>query len=120
MKIEPYVNYLRERWEQGVHNGAKLFSEIQKRGYTGGYTQLREFVKPWRAEERQRAYVRFETCPGEQSQLDWGHFGNWNGARLYGFALTLCRVHPDPGRGNADELHGAGVPLLRWRDRKSS
>jgi hypothetical protein len=22
--------------------------------------------------------------------MDWGHFGNWAGARLYAFALTLC------------------------------
>ena len=22
--------------------------------------------------------------------MDWGHFGNWAGHRLYGFALTLC------------------------------
>ena len=21
--------------------------------------------------------------------MDWGHFGNWSGKRLYGFALTL-------------------------------
>ena len=21
--------------------------------------------------------------------MDWGHFGNWNGGRLYGFALVL-------------------------------
>ncbi len=34
--------------------------------------------------------MRFETGPGEQSQMDWGHFGNWGGRRLYGFALTLC------------------------------
>ena len=89
-KLETYKSYLRERWEQGVHNAAKLFIELRKRGYAGGYTQLREYVKPWRAEERQRAWVRFETGPGEQSQLDWGHFGNWGGGRLYGFALTLC------------------------------
>jgi Integrase core domain len=37
-----------------------------------------------------RAFVRFETAPGEQAQMDWGHFGNWGGKRLYGFALTLC------------------------------
>jgi len=90
VKLDSYKSYLRERWEQGVHNGAKLLGEIQKRGYSGGYTQLREWIKPWRSEERQRAYVRFETGPGEQSQLDWGHFGNWNGSRLYGLALTLC------------------------------
>ena len=33
--------------------------------------------------------MRFETAPGEQAQMDWGHFGNWDGQRLYGFALTL-------------------------------
>jgi len=22
--------------------------------------------------------------------MDWGHFGNWSGRRLCGFALTLC------------------------------
>ena len=22
--------------------------------------------------------------------MDWGHFGNWSGRRLYGFGLTLC------------------------------
>ena len=33
--------------------------------------------------------MRFETAPGEQAQMDWGHFGNFGGKRLYGFALTL-------------------------------
>jgi hypothetical protein len=27
--------------------------------------------------------------PGKQAQMDWGHFGNWDGKRLYGLALTL-------------------------------
>lgn len=46
-------------------------------------------VVPWRSEGQERAFVRFETAPGEQAQMDWGHFGNWGGKRLYGFALTL-------------------------------
>ena len=33
--------------------------------------------------------MRYETAPGEQAQMDRGHFGNWGGRRLYGFALTL-------------------------------
>lgn len=89
MKREAYTAYLRERWEQGVHNASKLFSEIQKRGYAGGYTRVKELLQPWREETQQRAYVRFETGPGEQSQMDWGHFGNWQEQRLYAFALTL-------------------------------
>jgi len=89
-KIDGYRAYLRERWEQGVQNAQRLFGEIQKRGYFGCYTQVKKVVRPWREEEQERAFVRFETAPGEQSQMDWGHFGNWAGARLYAFALTLC------------------------------
>src|SRR6266487_6330792 len=89
-KIDPYRPFLRERWEKGVHNARKLLDEIRSRGYDGGYSQLKLAVSPWRDEERERAFVRFETAPGEQSQMDWGHFGNCGGRRLYGFALTLC------------------------------
>ena len=89
-KSDRFVAYLRERWEQGVHNAAKLFREIRQRGYSGGSSQVRELVSAWRQESQERAFVRFETAPGEQSQLDWGHFGNWWGRRLYVFALTLC------------------------------
>jgi transposase len=89
-QIDPYRAYLRERWELGVHNAAKLFGELRKRGYGGCLTQVKKVVRPWRSEGQERAFVRFETAPGEQAQMDWGHFGNWNGKRLYGFALTLC------------------------------
>src|ERR1700736_214470 len=89
-KIDSFRTYLRERWELGVHNAARLFSEIHKRGYAGGITQVRAVVGPWRSEGQERAFVRFETAPGEQAQMDWGHFGNWAGKRLYGFALALC------------------------------
>jgi hypothetical protein len=63
--------------------------EIRKRGYDGCLTQVKKVVRPWRNEGQERAFVRFETAPGEQAQMDWGHFGNWDGKRLYGLALTL-------------------------------
>ena len=88
-KIDPWRAWLRERWEQGVHNASRLFGEMRKRGYDGCYTQVKQAVREWRNEGRERAFVRFETAPGEQAQMDWGHFGNWEGGRLYGFALTL-------------------------------
>lgn len=88
-KVDPHRMYLRERWEQGVHNASRLFLELQKRGYAGCLTQVKKVVRPWRIEGQERAFVRFETAPGEQAQMDWGHFGNWSGKRLYGFALTL-------------------------------
>jgi transposase len=88
-KVDPFRAFLRERWEQGVENASRLFRELQKRGYVGCFTQVKKVVRPWRGENRERAFVRFETEPGQQAQMDWGHFGNWDGKRLYGFALTL-------------------------------
>ena len=39
-----------------------------------------------------------------QSQMDWGHFGNWGGRRLYGFAAGyqsvrrfVHKLHPSYG-----------------------
>ena len=64
-KIDPYRPFLRERWEKGVHNARKLLDEIRLRGYDGGYSQLKLAVVPWREEGRERAFVRFETGPGE-------------------------------------------------------
>jgi transposase len=64
-KVDAHRPYLRERWERGVHNARKLLDEIRERGYGGGYSQLKLAVAPWREEERERAFVRFETGPGE-------------------------------------------------------
>jgi transposase len=88
-KVDVHRAWLRERWEQGVHNARRLYRELCKRGYEGGYTQVKRVVRPWREEEQERAFVRFETAPGEQAQMDWGHFGNWAGGRLYAFTLLL-------------------------------
>lgn len=88
-KIDAYRAWLRERWTAGVHNARKLHDEIRKQGYAGGYTRVRDVLQPWREEERQHAYVRFETEPGEQCQFDWGQVAMWKGHRLYCFVATL-------------------------------
>ena len=62
-KINPYRSYLRERWEQGVHNSRKLLHEIQERGYGGGYSRLKVAVGPWREQERERPPRYFATAP---------------------------------------------------------
>lgn len=88
-KIDAYRSWLRERWEAGVHNGRKLFDQICKQGYQGRYTRVRDVLQPWREEQRQRAYMRYETEPGEQCQIDWGQVAIWNSHRLYCFVATL-------------------------------
>ena len=64
------------------------------RGFAGGYDTVRRFVQPLRTAEAlaERASVRFETPPGQQSQIDWGssrvHFCH-HPVVLHMFILTL-------------------------------
>ncbi|MHB8614415.1 MAG: IS21 family transposase [Candidatus Dormibacteraceae bacterium] len=92
-KIDEYVGYLHGRMAEGVLNAHKLFMEIQAQGYRGGESQVKAYVHPYRIARLTAATVRFETEPGEQAQVDWGHFGYIDYAgqrgRLYGFAMTL-------------------------------
>ncbi len=92
-KLDPYIPYLEQRIADGVLNGRKLCRELQARGYPGRETQVRMFLKPYRRARQAAATVRFETAPGEQAQVDWGHFGfiKHCGRRrpLYAFVMTL-------------------------------
>jgi transposase len=52
----------------------RIFEMLRSRGYRGSVVQLRRYVqgvRPARAE----AFLRLQTLPGEQAQVDWGHFG---------------------------------------------
>jgi transposase len=46
--IEPYLEYLQKRWEQGEHNGRLLFEEIRAQGYPAGLTEVYIAIQPWR------------------------------------------------------------------------
>lgn len=92
-QLGPYVEYLKKRIDEGVLNASKLYDEIKGQGYTGSRSNLRAFVQPFRTQRQTQATVRFETEPGEQAQVDWGHFGlidhRGHQRRLYAFVMTL-------------------------------
>jgi transposase len=92
-KLDPFVPHLKKRIDEGVLNCNKLLDEIKKQGYTGSKSLLKSFVQPYREARQAQATVRYETEPGEQAQVDWGHFGfiEHNGRRrkLYAFVMTL-------------------------------
>jgi transposase len=52
----------------------RLFAEIRAAGYTGGYTQLKEYVRRVRPAPPLDPVVRFETPPGQQAQVDFAEF----------------------------------------------
>jgi transposase len=92
-RLGPYIEYLNKRIAEGVLNASKLYDEIKEQGYEGSRSQLRAYVHPFRTMRQQQATVRFETEPGEQAQVDWGHFGlishQGRQRNLYAFVMTL-------------------------------
>lgn len=47
-KLDEFEAYLRERWGEGCHNASQLFREIQKRGFVGASSALRQYLTHWR------------------------------------------------------------------------
>jgi transposase len=52
--IDPFAAYLRQRWDQGCHNGSTLFDEIVQQGFTGNYPMVTRFLQEWRQEWKLR------------------------------------------------------------------
>jgi len=72
--LAPHAAYLQERAPRVGYSAQILFQELRQRGYRGSYDTVKLFVQPLRAARlsAERALVRFETPPGQQSQIDWG------------------------------------------------
>jgi hypothetical protein len=51
-----------------------VLDQLRKAGYTGGYSIVRGFVRERKEESGRIAYLRFETDPGRQAQVDFGEF----------------------------------------------
>lgn len=90
-KLGPYEAYLRERQAAAAPEripATVLLREITERGYDGGMSQLRAFMRSLRPVTLAEPVVRFETQMGEQLQVDWVEFRR-GGKALYAFCATL-------------------------------
>jgi transposase len=92
-KLDAHKPYLEDRLKAGVWNAQVLLRELRQRGYEGGCTILKDWPQPQRAAGLAAAVRRFETPPGKQAQVDWGHLGYLESGgqqhQLWGFTITL-------------------------------
>ena len=92
-KLETFKPYLEDRLKAGVWNARVLLRELRQRNYSGGYTILTDWLRPQRGSARVVAVRRFETAPGKQAQVDWGHLGSLTERGkcypLWGFTMAL-------------------------------
>jgi transposase len=75
--IDPYLPFIIETLEQfPTLTAARLYGMAQQRGYKGGSSHFRQRISELRPRKRPEAYLRLKTLPGEQAQVDWGHFAH--------------------------------------------
>jgi transposase len=92
--VDPYHPLILETLAQYPKlTATRLLAMARVRGYTGGDSQFRAHVAQLRPRRRAEAYLRLKTLPGEQAQIDWGHFGHVQIGRarrpLMAFVLVL-------------------------------
>ena len=92
--IDPFMPWLLDAVQKyPTLSARRLWEMARERGYPGRSDHFREIVATLRPPRRFKAYLRLTTLPGEQAQVDWGHFGTitvGNAQRkLSGFVMVL-------------------------------
>lgn len=93
-KLDPYKPVIDKLFEEHPGTpGTVVLNHLRKQGYNGGITIMREYLADGtRLNKGARAFIRFESLPGHQMQVDWGHFGSLDYGntkrKLYAFAIT--------------------------------
>jgi transposase len=95
--LTPYLQLIDEWLSQDNYRASWIYHQIKNLGYEGGYDTVKHHVRKVKERYRRKAFIRFETVPGLQGQMDWAYFQVVEPAgttTLYLFLLVLgfCRA----------------------------
>ena len=96
-KLEPYHDLINELVMENPDIKAPVVQQrIREKGFDGEITIIRLYLQTIRRTAASREpFIRFESKPGEQMQVDWGHFGSleYKGCKRKLFALCVIESH---------------------------
>lgn len=73
---DPYMEFVRQTLDRHPRlRATRIHQMIRDRGYTGSVIQLRRAVAQIRPPSRE-PFLRLQSFPAEQAQVDWAHFGH--------------------------------------------
>lgn len=76
--LDPYKSLIQKVLEQHPRlRASRVYEMVKERGYPGSAIQVRRYVRTVRPVPRVEAFLRRQTLPGEEGQVDWGAFGKW-------------------------------------------
>ncbi len=70
-KLDDYKSTIINKVDTYGCTAMAVYKFICKKGYTGKYSIVADFVKHHKDDETKKATIRFETNPGLQAQVDW-------------------------------------------------
>lgn len=123
--IDPYLPFIHNTLEQYPSlTASRLYAMVRERGYGGGPDHFRHRVAGLRPRPQPEAFLRLRTLPGEQGQVDWGHFGHLTIGRaqhkLMAFVMVLSYsrrifVHFYLDARMANFLRGHEAAFTAWK-----
>lgn len=72
--LAPYHPVIEDFLDDDNYRATWIFQRLRERGYTGGYDTVKRHVYNIKQKQQRQAYLRFETIPGLQGQMDWADF----------------------------------------------
>lgn len=122
--IDGYLPFITETLARfPTLTASRLYEMVRARGYPGGPDHFRHQMACYRPRPQPEAFLRLKTLPGEQGQVDWGHFGKITiGAAqhaLMAFVLVLSYsrrifLRFYLGAGMANFLRGHEAAFRAW------
>jgi transposase len=93
--LDPYMPFIDQTLARHPRLVAtRIHDMLVERGYQGSVRTLRRYVATHRPAPRNEVFLRVETLPGEQAQVDWAHVGTLavpGGRRpLWAFVMVLA------------------------------
>ena len=137
-QVEAYLPFIRQTLETfPTLTASRLYAMVRERGYRGRPDHFRHLIACHRPRPKAEAFLRLRSLPGEQAQVDWGHFGHLAIGRarrpLMAFVMVLShsrqiflRFFPDARMENFLRGHAAafdawgGVPRVLLYDNLKS
>ena len=137
-QIDAYLPFIRQTLDTfPTLTASRLYVMVRERGYRGSPDHFRHVIACHRPRPKAEAYLRLRCLPGEQAQVDWGHFGHLEIGRarrpLMAFVMVLSharqiflRFFPDARMENFLRGHVAafetwqGVPRVLLYDNLKS
>lgn len=91
--LAPYYGMIEEWLGTEDYHATRVHELLKHQGYAGGYETVKRAVRKITEKRDQIAYLRFETMPGQQAQVDFAEFqtvaANGEVHTLYVFLLVL-------------------------------